>query len=476
MKFIFIPRLIKPKTSLRRCLSFFLLFTFYFLFSAPHVSAQSIKGAWKGELNLSGMTLPLVFHIDSTQQGYVSTMDSPSQGAKGIPTNTTVFSNNELLIQIDKIQFVYKGKLVAQDAINGEVTQHGKTFPINLQRQVKQDSVKLKPQEPIAPFPYDQEEISFKHPTAGHTLAGTLCLPKVNPSGACVILITGSGPQNRDEELMGHKPFLVLADYLTRQGIAVLRYDDRGVGKSTGDFSIATTEDFASDVEAVIGYLNSRKEVKSIGLIGHSEGGIIAPMVASRNPSQVKFVVLLAGTGLPGKDIILLQNQLISKVNGVSDAQIKKANSLNEKLYSLVMNSDDPNVIRKDATKLMSEYSATRVTDEDLDVLLAQINSPWFRYFLKLDPRTYLEKTSCHVLALNGSLDLQVPAKENLTQIKIALKKANNYHFKVLELKGLNHLFQKAKTGNPSEYATIEETFNPKALQIIGKWILEIYK
>ncbi len=454
----------------------FRLSTFIFLLFTFNTYSQSIKGAWKGELNLSGMTLPLIFHIDSTQQGYVSTMDSPSQGAKGIPTNTTVFSNNELLIQMDKIQFIYKGKLVSKDAINGEVTQHGKTFPINLQRQVKQDSVKLKPQEPIPPFPYDQEEISFKHPTAGHTLVGTLCLPKANPSGACVILITGSGPQNREEELMGHKPFLVLADYLTRLGIAVLRYDDRGVGKSTGDFSIATTEDFATDVEAAIGYLNSRKDVKSIGLIGHSEGGIIAPMVASRNPSQVKFIVLLAGTGLPGKDIILLQNQLISKVNGISDAQIKKANSLNEKLYALVLNAQDSNAIRKEAAKLISEYSASRVTDEDLDVLLAQINSPWFRYFLKLDPRTYLEKTSCHVLALNGSLDLQVPAKENLTQIKIALKKANNYHFKVLELKGLNHLFQKAKTGNPSEYATIEETFNPKALQIIGKWILDIYK
>ncbi len=454
----------------------FFFFISCFLFFSTYVSAQSIKGAWKGELNLSGMTLPLIFHIDSTKLGFVSTMDSPSQGAKDIPTNTTVFLNNELLIQINKIQFVYKGKLVSNDAINGEVTQFGKTFPINLQRQVKQDSVKLKPQNPVAPFPYDQEEISFKHPTAGHTLAGTLCLPKVNPSGACVILITGSGPQNREEELMGHKPFLVLADYLTRQGIAVLRYDDRGVGKSTGDFSIATTEDFATDVEAAISYLNSRKEVKSIGLIGHSEGGIIAPIVASRNPSLVKFIVLLAGTGLPGKDIILLQNQLISKVNGISDAQIKKSNSLNEKLYALVLNSQDSMAIRKEASKLVSEYSAAHVSDEDLDVLLAQINSPWFRYFLKLDPRTYLEKTSCHVLALNGSLDLQVPAKENLTQIKIALKKANNYHFKIVELKGLNHLFQKAKTGSPSEYATIEETFNPKVLQIIGKWILEIYK
>jgi len=476
MNCICVPPYIKLKTSITSCFTNVIFYTACFIFFTSFVSAQSIKGTWKGELSISGTSLPLVFHIDSTQQGFISTMDSPSQGAKGIPTNSTVFSNNELLIKIDKIQFVYKGKLVSHDTINGEVTQSGKTFAINLQRQVKQDSVKLKPQEPVAPFPYDQEEVSFKHPTAGHTLAGTLCLPKVHPSGACVILISGSGPQNRDEELMGHKPFLVLADYLARQGIAVLRYDDRGVGKSTGEFSSATTEDFATDVEATISYLNTRKEVKSIGLIGHSEGGIIAPLVASRNLSKVKFIVLLAGTGLPGKEIILLQNQLISKVNGSSDAQIKKANSLNEKLYALVLSSEDSIMLRKEATKLVSEYSASRVTDLEMDNLLLQINSPWFRYFLKLDPRIYLEKTTCHVLALNGSLDLQVPAKENLTQIKIALKKANNDHFKVLELKGLNHLFQKAKTGNPSEYATIEETINPKALKEIREWILEIYK
>jgi len=454
----------------------FRLSTFIFLLFTFNTYSQSIKGTWRGELSISGMTLPLVFHVDSTENGLISTMDSPSQGAKGIPTNTTVFSNNELLIQMDKIQFIYKGKLVSHDAINGEVTQHGKTFPINLQRKITQDSITLKSQEPVAPFPYDQEEITFNHPTVGHTLAGTLCLPKENPTGACVILISGSGPQNRDEELMGHKPFLVLADYLVRQGIAVLRYDDRGVGKSTGDFRVATTEDFVTDVEAAISYLSARKGITSIGLIGHSEGGVIAPMVASRNPSQVKFIVMLAGTGLPGKDILLLQNQLISKANGVADAQIKKANSLNEKLFALVLNSEDSIEIRKEASKLVSEYSSSRVTDEDLDLLLAQINSPWFRNFLKLDPRIYLEKTTCHVLALNGSLDLQVPAKENLAQIKIALKKANNFHFKVVELKGLNHLFQKAKTGSPSEYATIEETFNPKALQIIGKWILDIYK
>ncbi len=454
----------------------FRLSTFIFLFFTFNTYSQSIKGTWRGELSISGMTLPLVFHVDSTENGLISTMDSPSQGAKDIPTNTTVFSKNELLIQIDKIQFIYKGKLVSKDAINGEVTQHGKTFPINLQRQVKKDALKLKSQEPSPPFPYQQEEVSFKHLTASHTLAGTLCVPKANPSGVCVILITGSGPQNRDEELMGHKPFLVLADYLTRQGIAVLHYDDRGVGMSTGDFVSATTEDFASDVEAAIAYLQTRGEIKSIGLIGHSEGGIIAPIVASRNHSKVKFVVLLAGTGIPGKELLLLQNSLISTANGVSEAEIKKANSLNEKLYSLVINSEDNQLIKKEATKLISEYSASHVNESDIDALVAQITSPWFRYFLKLDPRVYLEKTTCHVLAMNGTLDLQVPAEINLSQIKTSLKIAKNFRFKIVKLKGLNHLFQKAKTGNPSEYATIEETFNPRALQIIGEWILDIYK
>jgi alpha/beta superfamily hydrolase len=476
MRSIFISIFTKSKASLILCFTTFLLFTFTFLLYATDVSAQSIKGAWKGELNLSGMTLPLIFHIDSTQQGYISTMDSPSQGAKGISTNTTVFSNNELMIQIDKIQFIYKGKLVSNDALNGELTQFGKTFAMNLQRQLVQDSVKLKPQEPTQPYPFVSEEVSFVNPIGGHSLAGTLTLPKSEGRFPCAILISGSGPQNRDEELMGHKPFLVLSDYLTRQGIAVLRFDDRGVGKSGGEFATATTGEFATDVEAAIAYLRTRTDIISIGLIGHSEGGIIAPMVASRNKETVAVVVLMAGTGIRGKELLLLQSQLISKVNGVSAPQIKKNTSLNDKLYELVMTSKDDAHIKKEATKLMAEYSATRVTEADIEGLLAQINSPWFRYFLSLDPSVFLEKTTCHVLALNGTLDLQVPAKENLTHIEKSLKVAGNKNYRIVYLKGLNHLFQKAKTGNPSEYATIEETINPKALKEIREWILEIYR
>ncbi len=454
----------------------FRLSTFFFLLISLTSFSQSIKGTWKGELSISGMSLPLVFHIDSTENGLVSTMDSPSQGAKGIPTNTTVFSNNELMIQIDKIQFIYKGNLVSNDALNGEVTQFGKTFAMNLQRLLLEEQPKGKPQEPTQPYPYISEEVSFVNPIGGHSLAGTLTLPNAEGRFPCAILISGSGPQNRDEELIGHKPFLVLSDYLTRQGIAVLRFDDRGVGKSGGDFSSATTGDLATDVEAAITYLKTRSDIISIGLIGHSEGGIIAPMVASRNKETVAFVVLLAGTGIRGKELLLLQAQLISKVNGVSTAQIKKNTSLNEKLYTLVMTSNDNAQIKKEATKLMAEYSATRVSEADVDGLLAQINSPWFRYFLNLDPSVFLEKTTCRVLALNGSLDLQVPAKENLAAIEKSLKVAENKQYKIVTLKGLNHLFQKAKTGNPSEYATIEETFNPKALNEIGEWILEVYK
>ncbi len=451
------------------------LFILLFLTTLTSFS-QSIKGTWKGELSISGMSLPLVFHIDSTENGLVSTMDSPSQGAKGIPTNTTVFSNNELMIQIDKIQFIYKGKLVSNDALNGEVTQFGKTFAMNLQRLLVEEQPQGKPQEPVQPYPYISEEVSFINPIGGHALSGTLTLPKADGRFPCAILISGSGPQNRDEELMGHKPFLVLSDYLTRQGIAVLRFDDRGVGKSGGDFASATTGDLATDVEAAIAYLRTRNDIISIGLIGHSEGGIIAPMVASRNKETVAFIVLLAGTGIRGKELLLLQSQLISKVNGVPSAQIKKNTSLNEKLYTMVMTSNDNTQIKKDATKLMAEYSATRVTEADVDGLLAQINSPWFRYFLHLDPSVFLEKTTCQVLALNGTLDLQVPAKENLAAIEKSLKVAENKQYKIVSLKGLNHLFQKAKTGNPSEYATIEETFNPKALTEIGEWILEVYK
>lgn len=444
-----------------------------FLISSFQLFAQTIQGSWKGEININGFSLPLVFKIDSTANGLSTKMDSPKQGAKDIPTNVTLFKNNELFIQIDALQFIYKGTRQSSDAIYGQVTQRGMTLPLNLQKMLKEDCVIPKKQEPSKPYPYYSEEVTIENKE--QTLSGTLTIPKKEGKFPCVVLISGSGPQNRDEELLGHKPFLIIADYLTRKGFAVLRYDDRGFGKSTGNFATATTEDFATDANACVNYLKSRKDITSVGLIGHSEGGLIAPMVASNN-NDVAFIVLLAGPGMKGIDLLRLQAKEIGKVNGMSVAQLSKSDSLNEKLYTLMVSNKDSVTIINEINKAYSSYNGKPATESEIASLYGQLSSPWFKYFLLTNPANYLDKVTCPVLAINGTLDLQVPAKENLSEIEKSLKLAGNKNYKIVSLKGLNHLFQKTKTGNPSEYATIEETFNQKALEEIGDWILEMYK
>ena len=316
-------------------------------------------------------------------------------------------------------------------------------------------------------------------------MAGTFTFPKEGGPFPAVLLITGSGPQNRNEELLGHKPFLVLSDYLTKQGIAVLRVDDRGVGKSTGDFKSATTADFVTDALAGVEFLKTRNEVnkKEIGLIGHSEGGMIAPMVAVES-SDVAFIVLMAGPGLPGDSILLMQSSLISAAEGASPEDITKAEEVNRKIYQIIKTESDSVKAHNEITAIFEKYydslpdsEKAKTGDKNTALkMLSRVETPWFKYFIKYDPRPTLEKVKCPVLAIDGSKDLQVPPKEDLAAIKEALTKGGNKNFETIELKGLNHLFQTAKTGSPTEYNTIEETIAPIALKTIGDWILKITK
>jgi pimeloyl-ACP methyl ester carboxylesterase len=294
------------------------------------------------------------------------------------------------------------------------------------------------------------------------------------------LLITGSGAQDRNESLLGHKPFLVLADYLTRRGIAVLRVDDRGVGGSTGSVPNSTTADFAGDVLAGIEFLKTRKEInpKQIGLIGHSEGGVIAPMVAAQS-SDVAFIVLMAGTGLPGEEILYLQSERIMKANGATPEQLARQRKSQETIFKVIKEEKDPAV----AEKRLHEELSKGLTEEELNqmkksepAISAQLkgaNTPWFRYFLTYDPRPALRKVKCPVLALNGENDLQVPINENLSAIEAALKEGGNKDVTLVRLPKLNHLFQTSVTGSPNEYRNIEETIAPVALATIGDWILK---
>ena len=359
----------------------------------------------------------------------------------------------------------------------------GNKLPLILGREPAAKKEIKRPQEPKAPFPYTAEEVIFHNDKAAVNLAGTLTLPEGEGNFPAVVLISGSGPQDRNEEILGHKPFLVIADYLTRNGIAVLRYDDRGVGKSKGFFSLANSADFATDAAAAMEYLKTRQEIDStkIGLVGHSEGGLIAPMVAA-DSKEVAFIVLLAGTGISGDALLLKQEELIARASGVSEERIAKSKLRNKELFFLVRQFDNRDALKKVLADKINEFideEETVAFTEEMDreayvnQQVSKLANPWMMYFLKHNPATDLQKVTCPVLAVNGSTDLQVPATENLSAIKAALEQGGNQEVTVKEYTGLNHLFQESETGSPDEYGAIEQTFSPLVLAEVTEWILE---
>ena len=448
------------------------------------ISKINIEGIWEGKLKVPGAELKIVFNISKNPDGTLTaTLDSPDQGAIGIPIEEVVFKDNTLRLEVKSAGGVFEGKVSADFlVIEGEWKQSGGVFPLTVNRTDKAVEI-VRPQEPKKPYPYFEEEVKYDNKEAGITFAGTLTLPSGKGSFPSVLLITGSGPQDRNETIFGHYPFLVLADYLTRKGIAVLRVDDRGVGESTGDFSQATSEDFASDVLTGIKYLKTRKEInpEQIGLIGHSEGGLIAPMVAVKSP-DVAFIILMAGTGLTGEEILYLQGALISRAMGVSEEDITKNRQFDEKIFTLIKEEKDDKIIEEKLRQMfmadwaeLNEEEKEAIGDPEvyLKAQLQSLLSPWLKFFLTYDPKPTLSKVRCPVLAINGEKDLQVPPKENLNAIEAALIAGGNKSFSIKELPGLNHLFQTAQTGVPSEYAKIEETISPVALKIVSDWILE---
>jgi len=409
-------------------------------------------------------------------------MDSPDQVAKGIPCDAATFDGQALRLEIKRLRVVYQGTLARDGSeISGNFQQAGTTLPLVLKR-VDKPLVVSRPQEPKRPLPYDEEEVSYDNKTApGVKLAGTLTLPRSGGPFAAVLLITGSGPQDRDEALLGHKPFLVLSDYLTRRGLAVLRVDDRGVAKSTGNFAASTTKDFASDAVAGVEYLKTRKDIdpSRIGLIGHSEGGVIAPMIAA-DSTDVAFIVMMAGTGLPGDELLCLQSALIAKANGASDDTIATSNRAQREILTIAKEERDNAAALKRIREVMEKVRAGLSTEQQQalgygstgDAQIAPLVTPWFRYFLAYDPRPALRRVKCPVLAINGANDLQVPPKQNLPAIEQALEDGGNTDHQIVKLPALNHLFQTSKTGSPAEYARIEETISPAALAVIGDWLV----
>lgn len=440
------------------------------------LSAQDISGTWHGKLSLPTGSLTIVFHISQTEQGgYVTTLDSPDQGANGIKTQTTSFNDSTLIIQIPMIHASYKGKLNSDNTINGTFTQ-GMPFPLNLKKG--EASRPKRPQEPQPPFPYRSEEVTVRNEQDGINLAGTLTLPEKGTKFPAVVMVTGSGAQNRDEEIMGHKPFLVIADYLTRNGIAVLRCDDRGTAASQGNHATATNEDFATDTEAMVNYLRSRKDInaKKIGIIGHSAGGIIAFIVAKKDPS-IAFVVSLAGAGVRGDSLMLKQVELISKSQGMPDAVWQGMKPSIRNRYAILQQTDKtPEELQKelyaDVTKTMSpEQLKDLNTIQQLSAQISSMTSPWYLHFMRYDPAQDLKNLKCPVLALNGEKDIQVDAAMNLTAIQERITGNGNKNVTVKAYPNLNHLFQTCEKGTLTEYGQLEETINPEVLKDIIEWI-----
>jgi hypothetical protein len=431
--------------------------------------AQSMEGTWQGSLEAGAVKLRVGLHISKNDKGeWSSTFDSIDQGAIGLPVKTTTVSGATLHFEMPAMHLSFDGKLSADGSqIAGTMTQ-GVGLPIVFKR-VDKIATLNRPQNPKPPFPYDAIEVSYENKLG--KLAGTLTIPKGSGPFPAAILITGSGPENRDEEIFGHKPFLIIADYLSRRGIAVLRLDDRGVGGSAGNSTRETIGEMADDVLSGVEYLKARKEInaKKIGVIGHSEGGIVGPLAASRS-SDIAFVAMLAGTGVTGEQVMYLQAELIAKASGATDADVAKNRTLQEAIFKAAR-SDQDEKTALETFRADWEKAHGSAPPPVLESQLKSVLAPEIRSFAFYDPAESLRKVKVPVLALNGSRDLQVPPSQNLPAIAAALKAGGNTDFETVELPGLNHLFQTCQKCTVGEYGTLEETFSPKALDVMGEWL-----
>jgi uncharacterized protein len=445
---------------------------------------KQLVGFWQGGLKVGAIELRLVVNVTAKpDDSLTATLDSLDQGAKGIPVDEITVKDKEVKLELKKLKASFVGKLSDDGKeLAGTWSQSGSDFPLTFKRLDKAP-VYARPQDPKKPYPYVEKEVTFENKSAGVKLAGTLTLPKGNGPFPAAILIAGSGAHDRDESIMGHRPFLVIADHLTRNGVAVLRCDDRGVGGSTGDKMAVTDEDLAGDALAAVAFLKGRPEIdpKKIGLIGHSEGGIIAPIAAARS-ADVAYIVLLAGPGLNGEELLYRQGELIARAMKSDDKAVAAQRAMQEKIFTILKKEKDDKAAREQFEAMIRDETAKLGDDEKkeaekmkgaAEAQIKMVLTPWFHFFLTYDPAPTLRRVKCPVLALNGERDLQVPAKADLEAMEKALKDGGNKDATVKEMPKLNHLFQTCETGALSEYAKIDETIAPAALEEITGWIVK---
>jgi len=468
------------------------------IFSWLFICAQGITGVWNGTLHGRYRDIPIVFHIgrDSTGKS-IASFDSPAEKAFGFPVSEVIIKKDSVILMMVMVNGKYAGVL-SQDkkTIDGMWFRGNAAFPLAVTRTSDSATVyqPQRPQTPRPPFPYQVKEVEYWNADKSIHYGATLTWPAEDPANPrkkgfpAVLLVTGSGPQDRDETMAGHKPFAVIADNLTKRGFLVMRVDDRGVGKTTGDFNQATTLDFAKDVEAGLDFLEAQPEVQkqNIGLIGHSEGALIAPMVADER-KEVKFIVLLAGPGIPTIDLMQQQWEAIAVSEGRTPTEARRISGFLRLICEEVNKEQDTATLFKNARARFDVWAKTLDTTETLKIenrmgdsaeyyirrAMPLMTSKWLRYFITIDPQPYLQKLQCKVLALNGSRDILVIAEPNLAGIRASLQKSHSPEYDVIELPGLNHLFQTCIRCNMEEFGDLEVTISPKTLEIMDDWLLK---
>jgi pimeloyl-ACP methyl ester carboxylesterase len=465
----------------------------FFIFNISY--SQNITGTWQGNLNVQGNSIPIVFHIiKDSSNNLAASFDSPSQHAFNLLCNAVIVKEDSVILMMESINGKYTGKLSAdKKQMTGTWHQGGGSLALDVNKTSETVVIKTqnRPQTPKPPYPYHSEDVEYFNADKSLQYGATITYPSTTENNKTkkfpsIILITGSGQQDRDETIFGHKSFAVIADYLTKKGYLVLRVDDRGIGKSTGNFAKSTTADFVKDVEVSLDFLEQQPQVdkNKIGLLGHSEGGMIAPVVADAR-KEINFIVLLAGPGIPITQLMKEQVEAVAASSGKSPELTKITgqlysifteeinknedsttthNNIKNKLIVFAQNSDT-------ATRSAMGFNDLTTIDKNITDGIERFTTPWLKYFLAFNPQPYLEKLHCKVLALNGSKDVQVIPESNLAGIKASLKKSKSPKYDVIEIPGLNHLFQTCIKCSPDEYGDLEESFSPKALDIIGNWL-----
>ncbi|WP_439470764.1 alpha/beta hydrolase family protein [Brevundimonas sp.] len=438
---------------------------------AVQAPAGELAGRWEGRITVSGQSLRVVLNVDAVG---AATLDSPDQGVTGLPVSGLSLQGGVVRFSVPAAGGGFEGSLAdGGRTLNGALTQGAATLPLVLTRSlelapsapppVTPEPAAHRPQTPQAPFPYRSEEVVIPTTMAGVQLAGTLTLPEGRGPFPAVLLISGSGQQDRDETVFGHKPFLILADALTRRGVAVLRVDDRGVGGSTGPLASATSADFALDAGASVAFLDARPDISRIGLIGHSEGGTIAPLVAQVHP-DIAFVVMIAGPAVSGGDLLVEQSRATLQASGVAPAMIERNVGLQARIMQAVAaNADSAEAVVAAVEPILAEAG---LPEAQRQAAAAQVTAPWTRWFVAHDPQPSLRALSAPLLAVYGGKDTQVPAQQNAAALRAAAPSAD-----IVVLPNLNHLMQPATTGLVAEYQTIETTIDPEALRTIVDWV-----